>query len=454
MFTKILSWVKAALSRLAPSAAASELVVSPQMQTLLEEWARVYECRCSPSCPSLGLAAGIAAEFARLAVLESKFTLTGARGEWMDTQLLSFRRNLRSNVEYACALGGMVFKPYVSGAGIRVDCVQADSFFPTAFDSSGNLTGAVFVEQVTRGGKIFTRLESHEFVAGKETIRNRAFSSGSNAALGGEIALSEVAEWAEISPEVTVEGLERPLFAYFKIPLANNKDRRSPLGVSVFAGAVELMRQADAQLARLLWEYEGGQLAIDVDEQAVRRAEDGTVTLDQTQQRLYRRNLNAGQDFYKAFTPALRDSSYLVGLEKLLKQIEFVCNLSYGTLSDPQTTEKSATEVKMAKQRSYAAVCDIQSSLQSALEHLFYAIDKLGALYSLGTPGPWQASFIWHDSVLTDEETERQLDREDALSGFIPKWQYNADWRGMTEHEAKAAVQEASGSMPDLFPLE
>ncbi len=108
----------------------------------------------------------------------------------------------------------------------------------------------------------------------------------------------------------------------------------------------------------------------------------------------------------------------------------------------------------MAKQRSYAAVCDIQSSLQSALEHLFYAIDQLGVLYSLSTPGTWQASFIWHDSVLTDEETERQLDREDALSGFIPKWQYNVDWRGMTEDEAKAAVQEASGSMPDLFPLE
>lgn len=456
MFQKMLTWVRMAIQRLfgQPS---TDLAISPTMQSLIDQWAAAYQQHSSISCPSLGIAAGISAEFARLVVLEAQINLTGTRGQWMDSQLVTFRRNLRKNVEYACALGGMVFKPYVVGNSFAIDCVQADSFFPTAFDSSGRLTGAVFAQQLTRDGKIYTRLESHNFIAGKETIQNKAFCSGSNVALGSEIPLTAVAEWADIAPEITISNLQQPLFAYFQIPLANNKDRSSPLGVSVFSNGLELMTQADKQFARLLWEYEGGQLAIDVDETAIRHNEDGSAQLDQTQQRLYRRNLNTRDgSLYEAFTPSLRDSSYLAGLDSILKRIEFACNLSYGTLSDPQSTEKTATEVKMAKQRSYAAVCDIQTALQSALDGLFYAMDTLAQLYQIGEgiPGDWQASYQWQDSILTDEQTARQSDREDALSGFIPKWRYNVQWLGMDEQQAKAAVQEASGQIPDPFGLE
>ena len=456
MFQKMLAWVRTAIQRLFGQAN-TDLVISPTMQTLIEEWSSVYQQPSSPSCPSLEIAAAISSEFARLVVLEAQVSLTGTRGIWLDRQLGTFRRNLRENVEYACALGGMVFKPYVSGDGIVIDCVQADSFFPTAFDSSRRLTGAVFVQQITRGGKIYTRLESHDFTGSTEVVQNKAFCSNSNAALGSEISLTEVSEWADIAPQATISGLTQPLFSYFRIPLANNKDRSSPLGVSVFARGVQLMAQADKQFARLVWEYEGGQLAIDVDESAIRQIGDGTVQLDQTQQRLYRRSLNSRDgNLYQAFAPPLRDSSYRAGLDSILKRIEFCCNLSYGTISDPQSTEKTATEVKMAKQRSYAAVCDIQTALQDALDGLFYAMDTLAQLYQIGDgmPGDWQATYQWQDSILTDEQTARQTDREDALSGFVPKWRYNTQWLGMTEQEAKAAVLEASGQVQDPFGLE
>ena len=59
---------------------------------------------------------------------------------------------------------GRSLKPYVSGDSILIDAVQADCFFPTAFDTSGRMTGAVFVEQIVRGNRIYTRAESHEFM--------------------------------------------------------------------------------------------------------------------------------------------------------------------------------------------------------------------------------------------------------------------------------------------------
>ena len=367
-----------------------------------------------------------------------------------------FRDSLRPSVEYACALGGAVFKPYVRGDAIAVDVVQADAFFPTAFDTSRRLTGAVFSQQITRGGKIYTRLESHDFNPGTgvEVIQNRAFVSSSNASLGGEIALSQVPEWADITPEATIQNLTQPLFAYFRIPLANNKDRGSPLGVSVFAGAVPAIEQANAQYGRLLWEYEGGQLAVDVSEAAIRKGEDGGVQLDRLGQRLYRRSLATGDiNFYHAFAPALRDASYLNGLNDLLRKIEMQSNLSFGTISDPSSVDKTATEVKMNKQRSFAAVHDIQRALETALNGLFYAMDKLAQLYGLGPAGDWQATYLWHDSILVDEDKAREQMRQDCRDGAAQWWEYRMRFYGESEAEAKKAVGYSENPKKPLDPF-
>ena len=415
------------------------------MGNLVELWADMYEGTKGET--ALQLPVSIASEFARLIVLESEINITGsARGVWMKKQLIPFFQKLLEYTEYACALGGAIFKPYISGENIVVDVVQADCFFPASFDSSGRMTGAIFTEQLVRGNRIYTRAESHEYAKGQEVIRNKAFSSGSSATLGAEVPLPSIPEWAEISPEVTISGVDRPLFAYFKIPLANNKDRHSPLGVSVYANAVRSIHDANEQYERLMWEYDGGQMAIDVAASAIRKAPDGSLSMDKREQRLYRRSLETGissGDFYHAFAPSLRDSSYLSGLDSILKKVEFQCNLAFGTFSDPASVEKTATEVRISKQRSFSAVSNIQKSLEHAIDDLIYSVDKLASLYHLAPAGTYKTSYQWHDSVLQDEEAQRILDREDALSGFIPKWRYNAKWRAMTDQEAQAAVQEA-----------
>ena len=58
-----------------------------------------------------------------------------------------------------------------------------------------------------------------------------------------------------------------------------------------------------------------------------------------------------------------------------MKLIEFACCLAYGTLSDPQNVDKTATEIKTSKQRSYTFVSDTQQALQTALEDLVYAMN-------------------------------------------------------------------------------
>lgn len=161
--------------------------------------------------------------------------------------------------------------------------------------------------------------------------------------------------------------------------------------------------------------------------------------------RLYRAiEYNTGatdKPFMDTFSPDIRDTSYFNGWNHLMRMIEFDCNLAYGTISDPNNTDKTAEEIKASKQRSYSFVQSCQTALQHALEDLVDAIAFWCDIYQLCPSGTYQTSFDWDDSIVTDVESERQSDRLDVSMGAMPLWEYRMKWYGETEEQAKAAVQ-------------
>lgn len=115
---------------------------------------------------------------------------------------------------------------------------------------------------------------------------------------------------------------------------------------------------------------------------------------------------------------------------------------NYGTISDPNNTDKTAEEIKASKQRSYSFVQSCQTALQHALEDLVDAISFWCDLYHLCPSGNYQTSFDWDDSIVTDVESERQSDRLDVAMGAMSLVEYRMKWYGETEEQAKAAVQQ------------
>ena len=55
---------------------------------------------------------------------------------------------------------------------------------------------------------------------------------------------------------------------------------------------------------------------------------------------------------YKVFAPPIRDKSLINGFNAILRRVEFNSGLAYGTLSDLNTVDKTAEEIKTSKQRS------------------------------------------------------------------------------------------------------
>lgn len=462
MLKQILEWLQKVVNRMIPKQDIMQALhvradISSKMIGALELWTRLYTG--SPpwlwdeygnrdeSVRSLNLSATIAAKVAKLVTLEMKIEMTGgARASYLQTQLEPLLKNLRRYTEYACAQGGLVFKPYIDGPNITIDLVAANCFYPTVFNSRGEVTGAVFAERITRGDRCYTRLEYHSLEQNKYRIINHAYVSRDSEKLGTEIALTQVEEWAGLKPEAILEGVQKPLFAYFRIPQANAIDPTSPLGVSVYSRAVDLIREADLQYSRILWEYEGSELAIDADLAGLEVGKDGTPRkLPKRDKRLFRNvglSGGDGKDLYEVFSPAIRDGSLYNGLDKQLRQIELACGLSFGTLSDPQNVDKTATEVIASKQDMYVTVSDIQTALKDALEQLLYAMDIWTSVGRFAPTGAYHSEITFKDSIAVDEQADMMMDMQLVTAKLIAPWEFRAKHFDEDEETARKRIQE------------
>ena len=418
-----------------------EVAVSDKMSNEIDLWAKMYKNEPpwkEKNIKLCGLPAAIAGEFARLVTLELKTEVTG--NDFINEEYQAVVSDIRKYTEYACAKGGLAMKPYASEGHIEVDMVQADRFFPTKFNSRGEVTAAVFAESLTVGKKVYTRLEYHQHEGTMYHINNKAFVKqdfDNVEVLGKEVPLTAVPEWANLQEEVTLKNVKMPLFAYFKIPNANNVDDTSPLGVSVYSRAINDIKEADNQWTRLLWEFEGSELAIDADITLFKKDDKGNYEFPKGKDRLFRMmDLDDNAEKYKVFAPAIRDENLINGFNAILRRIEFNVGLAYGTLSDPNTVDKTAEEIKASKQRSYSTVSDIQKSLQTALEQLVYAMDVMAQLSGLSGRKKYEMSFDWDDSIVIDKEQELASMQQDAVAGFIRKELYVAAKYGVSEEEA------------------
>lgn len=150
-----------------------DIAVSNDMSNAIDLWTRLYEDNApwinNKTVFSMNTAAGIASEFARLVTIEFKSEI--ANNDFLNKEYQAVIDSIRNYTEYACAKGGLVFKPYLSDGHIEVDMVQADMFFPTAYNSRGDITGTVFIETKTGGDYTYTRLEYHNLTKEGYSIR-------------------------------------------------------------------------------------------------------------------------------------------------------------------------------------------------------------------------------------------------------------------------------------------
>lgn len=389
------------------------------MQTAMQQWDTLYSdiSEQKEQRNGLHLASSICTEFSRLIFAESELKIDGdgKTASFLQDLLERFSPILQTNFGIGLALGGMTMKPYFADGGICMGMIPADRIFPLTFSEYGALRDTVFIEPYVRGDVYYTQLEYHTFQPEQHIahIDNYTFRSHNADTLGVPCELSET-PWEGLEPFIDVYA-DAPLFGYFKVPKANTVDRSSPMGVSVFAEAIPQILQADKLWDSILWEYKSKETAIFITQDMFNRYHE----MSEHEKRLYIKLMHGEDGKIVPFSPDIRDVSLFNGFNHILQRIEFACHFAYGTLSEPVETEKTATEIKMAKQRSYVFVSALQQQTETAIRQALQAAAVLAVYHGLIPSSDFTLSCNWGDSVLEDTDARFQRHLQLTQAGYL-----------------------------------
>ena len=455
MLQEIWKAIKGVISKMFPvktmkQVIGKDIAISQTMSNKIEAWQQMYKGTASwvdDQISSLQIEQGICREFTNVCLNEMD---TNISNEQLNSIYQVAISDLNEHLQSGLALGSFCIKPLGED---NVEYITADKFIPLAFDSKNMLTSVVFIQTKQIDENVFyIRLETHEWKPNKTLrIQNKAYKSSDKVTFGSPIDLKLVNDWAELPEDIMYQEVEKPDFGYYRNPIKNEIDG-SACGVSIYDSAINIIRKTDMQFGRLDWEFESGERAVHVDITALQAVPTLTgkgetkYTLPKLNKRLYRGlNLTKGaeEELYQEYSPEFRDQNIINGLNAYLRRIEFNVGLSYGDLSDVSDVDKTATEAKIAKKRKYNMVKAIQTKLKNCLENLAYAL----AFHNGLTKSGYEFICTFKDSILVDEEEERQQDRNDVAMGVMRLEEYRAKWYGET-------IEEAMKNLPTVSDVE
>ncbi|MEI8095891.1 MAG: phage portal protein [Spirochaetales bacterium] len=374
-----------------------------------------------------------------------------------------FWDNLTKALEYQGALGGQVIRVTLEGGlepEIGLDFIKAQTFMPLAWDNSHVYEGA-FIDRRVVGKKTLLRVETHrkgtEVEGTREgyLITNRVFDDGT----GLEVPLSDFDE--ELVASVFVPTTE-PLFAYIRNPEANNIEPESPLGVSLFANAMDTLQALDIAFDGLKTEILLGRQRIALPGVVMRSyidPEDGKRKkgFDPTDEAYIRLE---GDDADKLkpvdLSGQLRVEQYRQGIQTLLDILSVQTGFSAGYFSFDGTSVKTATEVVSDNSKTYKTMQAYREALDVGLKHVFRVINALGTLYGIPGATVTDPLIAWNDSVIESRDakaaywtslvTAKLTDKVSALKAI-----HGLDDAGAEAMAAKIKDENAAVTSASLF---
>lgn len=253
--------------------------------------------------------------------------------------------------------------------------------------------------------------------------------------------------WKNILLKQTISGVDRALGGFIKSPV-NNRKTNDKYGVPITYGCEETIKEIKEAMKQLCVEYRLKRPFVGVD--STMFSAKGGLPLDG----LYK-EFDFGTDGekkFEVFDPEFRD--YTTRLQELYKRLEHEVGTSYGILSEVETNNATATEIKRALYDTFTIVDDMRSNIEKGLEDFFYACNVLANAYNLSPQGEYELSFEWSYSLIEDTQTEwAQLIQAKNL-GIVSGVEVR-QWLKPDEdiEESKKAIEDIKKEDPSLDDL-
>lgn len=423
------------------------------MQPHMEEWKSWYEGYYSSfhkymvyngneyteqKRASLRMAKRICEDWANL-ILNEKVVINAGDDTVNDVLKKVFDDNdfyVRANqlLEKSFAFGSGAFVEFNSGDGsVVMDFVTGDMIYPISWEGK-KITECAFGSIKVYGGVAYIYLNIHiKDAYGKYIIQNRMFSKED----GAEVRLPDGVE------RVVVTNSKIPRFQIIGPNVTNNIEEYSPLGISVFANAIDEIKGVDLIYDSYLNEFKLGKkrLVVPITMTQKSMADSGNTApiFDSNDTVFYAipGSQENSDNKLQEINMELRNEAHKSALETHLGLLSDKCGLGKDKYEFANGTAKTATEVISENSDMFRNLKKHEIVVKSALIGVVKAI-----LDILKYSPDADISVQFDDSIIEDRNAEFTRRVQLVSNQAMQPWELRAYELGETEEAAKAALAE------------
>ena len=383
-------------------------------------------------------------KLANYTISDSNLNITGEnkRVDLLNMTGQSMWKKAKKIVSMAFGYGGVILVPYVKGGKIYYNLVPQSRL--TIDETDGELiTGAtVLAEKKVINGTIsqtvYLRWTNYQ-IKNNNMVITQQYSDEK----GNKIPAPDF--WKDIQEVRTITNVDRVLFGYIKSPI-NNRSANDKYGVPITFGCDATILEIRETMKQIVREYSLKETFVGAD-----------VTMFNGKDALPKNGLwkkidSGKDDFFEVFDPQFRD--YTTRLQELYKRLEHEIGTSYGILSEVDTSNATATEIKRSMYDTFTICDDMRSNIEKGLDDFFYACNVLANAFNLSPQGDYELSFDWSYSLLEDTQTEWSQMTWAENKGIMSKVELRQWLRpDETLEESQKAIDEISEQEPSVDDL-
>lgn len=392
---------------------------------------------------SLGMAKKVVEDWANLLLNEKVEIVVSEQAVNDKIQQVLIDNNfwVRGNqlIEIAYALGTGAIVEYLDNDTVKMDYIRAGMIYPLRWDN-GVITDCAFASERINGKSKLVYLNIHRKEHNGYVIENQMFIRE-----GNHLRITDLPEG--VAPIVNT-GSNVPLFQIIKPNIVNNIEPDSPMGISVYANAIDQLEGVDLVYDSYCNEFKLGKkrLIVPMSMAKAMMDADGVTTpvFDSNDVEFFALSLgNEEEPKLQEINMELRSEAHEAAIKTALNLLSTKCGLGNDRFNFERGNLKTATEVISEKSELYQNLQKHELLLNDVLMGMIKAIASLSKMST-----DFDVTINFDDSIIIDEEAERMRFLQEIRDGIREKWEYRIRYLGETEEEAKARVP---GEEPGLF---
>lgn len=332
---------------------------------------------------------------------------------------------------------------------IRINYVSASDIYPLSW-SNGYIYECAFVFHKTIGTKKYEHIQIHRIENGQYVIENHVVENTTST--GRDVP---VEEWKNLNgfqnliPRSDTGSMERQ-FVIDKLNIENNYSEDNPMGIPIFANAIDILQGIDTIYDSYINEFVLGKKRIFVAPELMYTDSLGNEAFDPNDVVFYQLPEDTLKDGGKPITEInmeIRSEEHEKAINNGLNILSLKCGFGSEHYKFDNGNIQTATQVISENSDMYRTKNKHEIILNDVLIELYRIIARLGKVMGFGTNPDSEIVINFDDSIIEDKQAERNEDRKDVAMGVMRLDEYRAKYYGETEEEAAKNLPEQNTVM-------